>query len=70
MIYNFVLILVVQIDSVIYIIFFFRLHYYEFLIPLDFPGSSNSKESAYNAGDSGSIPGSARSPGEGNGSPL
>ena len=64
----------VQIDSVIYIIFFFRLHYYEFLIPLDFPGSSNSKESAYNskepAGDSGSIPGSARSPGEGNGSPL
>ena len=27
-------------------------------------------ESAYNAGDSGSIPGSGRSPGEGNGNPL
>ena len=29
-----------------------------------------SKSSAYNAGDLGSIPGSGRSPGEGNGSPL
>ena len=28
------------------------------------------KESAYNAGDMGSIPGSGRSPGEGNGNPL
>ena len=27
-------------------------------------------ESAYNAGDLGSIPGSGRSPGEGNGNPL
>ena len=35
-----------------------------------FPGGSVGKESAYNAGDSGSIPGSERSPGEGNGSPL
>ena len=35
-----------------------------------FPGSSNSKTSAYNAGDLGSIPGSGRSPGEGNGNPL
>ena len=34
------------------------------------PGSSNGKESAHNAGDLGSIPGSGRSPGEGNGSPL
>ena len=31
---------------------------------MDFPGISNSKESAYNAGDPGSIPGLARSPGE------
>ena len=30
-----------------------------------FPGSSVAKESAYNAGDPNSIPGSARSPGEG-----
>ena len=33
-------------------------------------GSSDSKESAYNAGDLCSIPGSGRSPGEGNGNPL
>ena len=35
-----------------------------------FPGSSDSKESAYNAGDLSSIPGSEGSPGEGNGYPL
>ena len=35
-----------------------------------FPGSSDGKVSAYNAGDPGSIPGSERSPGEGNGNPL
>ena len=34
---------------------------------LDFPGGSDSKASAYNAGDPGSIPGSGRSSGEGNG---
>ena len=31
---------------------------------------TSSKESACNAGDAGSIPGSGRSPGEGNGNPL
>ena len=36
----------------------------------DFPGGSDGKASAYNAGDPGSIPGSGRSPGEGNGNPL
>ena len=35
-----------------------------------FPGSSDGKESAYNSGDPGSIPGLGRSPGEGNGNPL
>ena len=35
-----------------------------------FPGGSNDKESAWNAGDPGSIPGSGRSPGEGNCNPL
>ena len=35
-----------------------------------FPGGSDSKASAYNAGDPGSISGSGRSPGEGNGTPL
>ena len=35
-----------------------------------FPGGSEVKASACNAGDLGSIPGSGRSPGEGNGKPL
>ena len=35
-----------------------------------FPGGSDGEESAYNAGDPGSIPGSGRSPGKGNGNPL
>ena len=35
-----------------------------------FPGGSDSKVSAYNAGDLGLIPGPGRSPGEGNGNPL
>ena len=35
-----------------------------------FPGGSDAKESACNAGDPGSIPGLGRSPGEGNGNPL
>ena len=35
-----------------------------------FPGASDGKASAYNVGDLGSIPGSGRSPGEGNGNPL
>ena len=37
---------------------------------LDFPGSSTGKESTCNAGDTGSIPGSGRSSGEGIGYPL
>ena len=37
---------------------------------MDFSGGSDSKESACNAGDLGSIPGSRRYPGEGNGNPL
>ena len=37
---------------------------------LGFPGISDGKESAWNAGDLGSIPGLGRSPGEGNGNPL
>ena len=35
-----------------------------------FPGSLDGKASAYNAGDTGSIPGLGRSPGEGNGKPV
>ena len=37
---------------------------------LGFPGGSDSEESACNSGDLCSIPGSGRSPGEGNGHPL
>ena len=43
------------------------------LLPLIFPGGLDGKASAYNAyhvGDLGSIPGSGRSPGVGNGNPL
>ena len=35
-----------------------------------FPGGSDGKESAHNAGDLGSVPGLGRSPGEGGGNPL
>ena len=37
---------------------------------MGFPLGSVGKESACNAGDQGSLPGSGRSPGEGNGNPL
>ena len=37
---------------------------------MDFPGGSDDKESACNAGDPCSIPGWGRSPGERNGYPL
>ena len=36
-------------------------------LPYDFPGGSDGTASVYNEGDLGSIPGSGRSPGEGNG---
>ena len=38
--------------------------------PIWTPGGSDGKASAYNAGDPCSIPGSGRSPEEGNGNPL
>ena len=37
---------------------------------MGFPGGSDGKASTCNAGDPGLIPGSGRSPGEGNGNPL
>ena len=37
---------------------------------MDFAGGSDGKASTSNAGDLGLIPGSGRSPGEGNGNPL
>ena len=39
-------------------------------LSLGVPGSSDSKESACNVRDPDLIPGSGRSPGEGNGNPL
>ena len=37
---------------------------------MDFPSSSNNKESVCVSGDLGLIPGSGRSPGKGHGNPL
>ena len=37
---------------------------------MGFPGASERKESAYNEGDPGSVPGLGRSLGEGQGNPL
>ena len=48
----------------------FKMHSYMVMYDMGFPGGSEVKASAWNAGDPGSIPGSGRSPGEGNGNPL
>ena len=39
-------------------------------INMGFPGGSDSRDSACNTGDPGSVPGLGRSPGEGNVNPL
>ena len=44
--------------------------YPELTVSWGFPGASEVKVSAWNAGDPGSIPESGRSPGEGNGKPT
>ena len=46
-----------------------KITYYN-VVEYCFPVTSVSKESAYSAGDLDLIPGSGRSPGEGNGKPL
>ena len=43
---------------------------YIYLYTIKNPGGSEIRASASNVGDPGSIPGSGRSPGEGNGNPL
>ena len=48
----------------------YTLMYNIFIVSLGFPGGSDDKESACNAGDLGSISGVGRSPGEGKGYPL
>ena len=45
-------------------------NYHSSVINLSFSGGSVAKNLPANAGDSGLIPGSGRSPGEGNGNPL
>ena len=59
-------------DSFLYLTSFIwhNLKCSKLLCLLGFPGGSDSKESAHNAGELGSTPGSGRSPGEGNGNPL
>ena len=44
--------------------------YTVFTLRIGLPGDSDSKESVHNTGDPRWIPGSGRSPGEGNGNPL
>ena len=48
----------------------FNKYYYVPSVYKGFPGGSDGKASACNAQDPGLIPGSVRSPGEGNGNPL
>ena len=43
---------------------------FSFTKPRGFPGGPDGKESACNTGELGLIPGSGRSPGEGNSNPL
>ena len=45
-------------------------YYPSLIMRKGFPGSSVSQESTCNAGDTSSVPGSGRSPGEGNGNPF
>ena len=49
---------------------FLQQHYFLNKVYTVIPGGSDGKESACSAGDLGSIPGSGRSLGEGNGNPL
>ena len=48
----------------------FSLFKTEYTLDLGFPGGSDGEESTCKAGDLGSIPGSGRSPKEGNGNSL
>ena len=58
--------------SIAILFLFFSSPLVEPATPVDpiFPSGSDGKESAYNTEDLGSIPGSGRSPEEGNGNPL
>ena len=62
----FVIIYHMLFNFIVFAYSYYRIFYNEYV----FPGGSSSKESASNAGDLGSIPGSQRSPGNGNGNPF
>ena len=55
-----------------YVCMYIYIHIYTYtsIYELGFPGGSDDKASACNAGDLGLIPGWGRSPGEGNGNLL
>ena len=57
-----------NVNTGVYALFGKKNHNYKNV--LGFPGGSEGKEFACNPGDSGSVPGLGRSPGEGNGYPL
>ena len=68
-----------KVMSLLACFFFFFFFFFFLVLPVycyqpislqGFPGDSDGKASAYNAGDPGSIPGLGRSSGEGNGNPL
>ena len=57
-------------DHLLIILHFFFFNLWEIPTNYNFPGGSVGKASAYSVGDPGSIPGSGKSPGKGNGNPL
>ena len=59
-----------RILTIVFLLCIMTLLFIHSLYISDFPGGSDSKVSAYNAGDPGSIPGLGRSLGEGNGNTL
>ena len=56
--------------SYIYTHTYMHIHICMYIMLLGFPGGSDGKESAWHAGDLGSIPRLGRSSGEGNGYPI
>ena len=61
---------VAKIFSELFILLFIPFFKKKEALKVEFPGGSEVKASACNAGDLGSIPGSGRSPGKGNGNPT
>ena len=59
-----------SISPTLFLFFFFSFFFVDFAFQLGFPSSSAGKESAFNAGVLGSIPGLGRCPGEGKDYPL